>query len=319
MKTMFCELRRSKALPRAGVFGFVFTILMAVAGIFPASTAQSAGQKTFPSASAAAKALVAAAQTNDTSALLNILGPGAKEIVSSGDAVEDRDNRQDFVEKYQQMHRLVIEPDGTTTLYVGAENWPTPIPLVNKGGEWYFDTPAGKQEILYRRIGRNELAVIQVCHELVDAEKEYYATPHDGVQQYAQKLYSDPGKHNGLYWQASAGEGESPIGPFVASASAEGYSHSPCQKSEPFQGYYFRVLAGEGTSEGDAHNYIVDGKMTKGFAVLAFPAEYRSSGVMTFMVNQDDIVYEKDLGAHTTQTAPTLTRYQLDSTWRKAD
>ncbi len=318
---MFCEVRRFKALSTAGVLTFTaLAMLLAVARVFPASSAgPTAGQKTFPSAAAASKALVAALQSDDTSALLNILGPNAKEILSSGDAVEDRDNRQEFVEKYKQMHRLVTEPDGTTTLYIGAENWPTPIPLVQKGGAWYFDTATGKQEILYRRIGRNELAVIQVCHELVDAEKEYYATPHDGVQQYAQKLYSDPGKHNGLYWQASAAEGESSIGPFVACASAEGYTGSPGQKSEPFQGYYFRVLRGEGTNEGDGHNYIVDGKMTKGFAVLAFPAEYRSSGVMTFMVNQDGIAYQKDLGPHTAQTARTLTRYELDSTWRKAD
>jgi len=318
---MFCEVRRFKALSTAGVLTFTaLAMLLAVARVFPASSSgPTAGQKTFPSAAAASKALVAALQSDDTPALLNILGPDTKEILSSGDAVEDKENHEEFVEKYRQMHRLVIEPDGATTLYIGAENWPTPIPLVQKGGAWYFDTAAGKHEILYRRIGRNELAVIQLSHELVDAEKEYYATPHDGVQQYAQKLYSDPGKHNGLYWKANAGEGESPIGRFVACASAEGYTGSPGEKAQPFQGYYFRVLTGEATKEGGARSYIVDDKMTRGFAFLAFPAEYRSSGVMTFMVNQDGIAYQKDLGPHTAQTARTLTRYELDSTWRKAD
>lgn len=296
-------------------------ILTAAIAFLPApATAQQPGQKTFPSAAAASHALVTALEADDQSALLNILGPDAKDILSSGDAVEDKENREHFVQKYRQMHRLVTEPDGSTTLYIGAENWPTPIPLVHKGkgknNGWYFDTPAGKQEILYRRIGRNELAVIQVCRELVDAEKEYYAQPHDGDSgnQYAQKLYSDPGKHNGLYWEASSNETESPIGPLVASASAQGYKENP----EPFQGYYFRVLTGQKSSVG-ARSYIVDGKMTRGFAFLAYPAEYRSSGVMTFIVDQDGIVYEKDLGRRTAEIAKTLTLYDRDKTWRKAD
>ena len=209
------------------------------------------------------------------------------------------------------MHRLVMEPNGKTMIYIGAENWPTPIPLVHKGDLWYFDTAAGKQEILYRRIGKNELAVIQVSRELVDAEKEYYSQPHDGDSgnQYARKLSSDPNKHDGLYWKTVSGEKESPIGPFVASAA-----------TEPFQGYYFRVLTGQGEKvRGGARSYIVDGKMTRGFAFLAYPAQYRVSGVMTFIVDQDGIVYEKDLGTGTREIAKTLTRYDRDATWRKAD
>ena len=281
------------------------------------SSAAEPGQQTFSSAPEAVHALVSAVHKNNEEALLKILGAKAKDIVSSGDEVEDKQNRQEFVEKYRQMHRLVNEPDGTTTLYIGAENWPTPIPLVHKGESWYFDTAAGKEEILYRRIGRNELAAIQVCRELVDAEKEYYATPHDGdTNTYAQQLYSDPGKQNGLYWQTSSGEPASPIGPLVAAAAGD----SPDQQHQPFQGYYFRILKGE-TGKAHAHgeSYIVDGKMTRGFAFVAYPAEYRSSGVMTFVVNQDGIVYEKDLGPQTAEIAKKLTRYSRDATWRRAD
>ena len=286
------------------------------------SAAQQKGQETFSSAMEASKALVAAVKANDESSLLKIFGPDAKDLVSSGDPVEDKDNREEFVQKYQQMHRLVIEPDGTTTLYIGAENWPTPIPLMHKGTAWYFDTPAGKQEVLYRRIGKNELAVIQVCGELVDAEKEYYAQAHDGdsAQQYAQKLISDPGKHNGLYWEASGGQTESPIGPLIASAVVQGYTSDEIKKLEPFQGYYFRILTSQGpTVPGGTRSYIVDGKMTRGFAFLAYPAEYRSTGVMTFIVDQDGIVYEKDLGAKTAAVVKSLTRYDRNATWRKAD
>ncbi|MFZ1141330.1 MAG: DUF2950 domain-containing protein [Candidatus Sulfotelmatobacter sp.] len=277
------------------------------------------GQQSFSSASEAVHALVSAIHKNDQAALLKVLGSNAKDIISSGDDAEDKDNRDQFVQKYRQMHRLVTEPDGTTTLYIGAENWPTPIPLVHKGSTWYFDTAAGKQEILYRRIGKNELAAIQVCGELVDAEKEYYAQPHDGDKnEYAQKLYSDPGKHNGLYWEASSGEPASPIGPLVAAATSEGYGSAADQEHQPFQGYYFQILKAEG---GKAHSqsYIVDGKMTRGFAFIAYPAEYRSSGVMTFVVNQDGIVYEKDLGPRTAEIVKNLTRYDRDASWRKAD
>ena len=313
--------RRSFEETYSRVVGTVRSVAMLAAGIaflqFSAA-AQQPGQKSFSSAAEATKALVTAAKAQDESALLEIFGPDAKDIVSSGDAVEDKNHRDEFVQKYHQMHRLVMEPDGKTTLYIGAENWPTPIPLTHKGGLWYFDTAAGKQQILYRRIGRNEMAVIQVCHELVDAQNEYYGRPHDGDSgsQYAQKFSSDPGKHNGLYWQASAGEGESPIGPLMASAAAEGYSAD--LQPQPFQGYYFRILTAKKATNGDS-SYIVDGKMTRGFAFLAYPAEYRSSGVMTFIVDQDGIVYEKDLGRRTPEIAKELTRYDRDASWRKTD
>jgi hypothetical protein len=290
----------------------------------PPAAAQQPGQKTFSSAAEAGKALIVALQMDDQPALTGILGPDAKDILSSGDDVEDKNDRDQFIQKYQQMHRMVNEPDGKTTLYIGAENWPTPVPLVHEGDTWYFDTPAGKQEILYRRVGENELAVIQVCRELVDAEKEYYPKPHDGnpARQYAQKFFSDPGKHDGLYWEVDSSASESPIGPLVASAAADGYPKNPDSKAQPqpFHGYYFRVLTGQGAAvPGGARSYLVDGKMTRGFAFLAYPAEYRSSGVMTFLVDQNGIVYEKDLGRRTAEIAKSLTHYDRDATWRKSD
>ena len=298
----------------------IFVALSLAVSVSPLLAAQQSGQKTFGTAAEASHALVKAVQSDDQASLLSILGPDAKGLISSGDPAEDKNNREEFVRKYKQMHRLVNEPDGTTTLYIGAENWPTPIPLVRNGDAWYFDTPAGKKEILYRRIGKNELGVIQVCREMVDAEKEYFSKPHDGEspQQYAEKLSSDPGKHNGLYWETSGGQPESPIGPLIAAAAADGNPENSAQKPAPFMGYYFRILTAQKTAKG-SHSYIVDGKMTGGFAFVAYPAEYRSSGVKTFMVDQDGIVYQKDLGAHTATLAKTLNRYEHDASWRKAD
>jgi hypothetical protein len=281
-----------------------------------------AGQQTYLSAAEASEALVTALQKEDEPSLLKVLGANAKDVLASGDDAEDKEHRAQFVQKYRQMHRLVREPSGLTTLYIGAENWPTPIPLVQEGALWYFDTAAGKDEILYRRVGENELTVIQVCGELVDAQKEYQSQQHDGAadRQYAQTILSDQGKHNGLYWKASSGETASPLGPLMASAEREGYAENAGQKPRPFHGYYFRVLKGQGArAPGGSQNYVVNGKMKRGFAFLAYPAEYRSSGVMTFLVADDGIVYEKDLGPKTDEAAKTLQRYDRDATWRKAD
>ncbi|MGB9236884.1 MAG: DUF2950 domain-containing protein [Terriglobales bacterium] len=277
------------------------------------SMAQQRGQKTFASADEASHALVAATKDNDENAMLEILGSDGKQIVSSGDDAEDAESRANFVERYQEMHRLVKEPDGTTILYIGAHNWPTPIPLVSKGKAWYFDTEAGKREILYRRIGRNELSAIRVCQELVAAEKEYTAQHGE----YAQKIFSDEGQHDGLYWKAANGEPQSPIGPLVASAVAAGYAKSQQNGPTPYRGYYFHILTSEGRN--GAKNYVVNGKMTGGFAFTAYPAEYRSSGVMTFIVNQDGVVYEKDLGAKTEVVAKSMKEYDTNSGWKKSE
>jgi hypothetical protein len=280
-----------------------------------ASVAQQHGQQTFPSAEDAASALVAAMQGNDQKAMLEILGPDAKQIVYSGDDVEDREAHANFVKRYQEMHRLVKEPDGSTVLYIGAMNWPTPIPLMNKDKAWYFDTDAGKKEILYRRVGMNELSAIRICQELAAAQKEYFATQHG---EYAQKIFSGEGQHDGLYWKAADGEPQSPIGPLVAGAVAEGYSKGQDGPPTPYRGYLFHVLTQQGkNAPGGAKNYIVNGKMTAGFAFVAYPAEYRSSGVMTFLVGGDGVVYQKDLGKKTEVLGKAMREYNPDSTWQK--
>lgn len=280
--------------------------------------AQQPGQKTFPTARKAIHALYVAAQDDDIKATLDILGQDGKQIISSGDESDDQTTRANFVKKFEEMHRLVREPNGTTTLYIGAENWPVPIPLAEKSGAWYFDTEAGKKEILLRRIGHNEMSAIKVCQELVAAEKEYYSAEHNV---YAQKFISDPGQQNGLYWPAPDKQHESPVGPLVAYASAVS-SDRPDRKdpAEPFHGYYFRILTRQGKdAPGGSAEYLVDGKMTGGFAFLAFPAEYRNSGVMTFIVSKDGVVYERDLGKHTVSLAKTIREYEPDSKWQKAE
>jgi len=294
------------------VLGFFLTVCLPAHLI-----AQQPGQKTFSSAEEASKALVTAAQNNDEKAMLDILGPDGKQIVSSGDETEDANSRANFAQKYQEMHRLVQEPDGTTVLYIGAKNWPTPIPLVSKGNSWYFDTEAGKKEILYRRIGRNEMSTIRVCQEFVAAEKEYYSTHHS---EYAQNIWSKEGQHDGLYWRAASGEPQSPIGPLVASAVAEGYATRQEGAPTPYRGYYYRIFKAQGkNSPGGAKSYVVSGKMTGGFALVAYPAEYRSSGVMTFIVSADGVLYQKDLGKKTNVLAKTMKAYNPDSSWQKAE
>jgi hypothetical protein len=277
--------------------------------------------RTFSSPAEASRALFLAAQAGNETALVEIFGTDGKEIVSSGDPAEDKNSRDQFVAKYRQMNRLVEEPDGAVRLYIGAENWPMPIPLTTKDGAWYFNTAAGKDEILFRRIGRNEIVTIRVLRELVAAQKEYYSKTSDGsVKQYAQKLVSDQGKHNGLYWNASNRESESPIGPLVAYASYEGYAKKPSSFPNPFHGYYFRVLMRQGKhASGGAKNYIVNDKMTRGFAFLAYPAEYANSGMMSFIVGQDGILYQKDLGPKTAELANALREYDPDKTWARVE
>ncbi len=281
------------------------------------SRGQQPGQKTFSSPEEASKALFMAAKNNDTKALMELLGPDGKDVVSSGDEGEDSQNRANFAKRYEEMSRLMKEPDGSVTLYIGSRNWPYPIPLLNKGNQWYFDTDAGKQEILYRRIGWNEASAIRICQELAVAQKEYYAKEQN---QYAQKIFSDEGKQDGLYWKVANGEPESPIGPLVAWAVAQEYADSRGEKSVPYRGYYFHVLTKQGKDgQGGAKNFVVNGKMSGGFAFVAYPAEYRTSGVMTFIVGEDGIVYERDLGKKTDTVAKAMKEYNPDSHWTKSE
>jgi len=277
--------------------------------------AQGPGQKTYASPEEASNALFAAAQKNDEAALLEVLGKEGKSIIESGDPKQDEAMRANFVEKFQMMHRLVEEPDATTTLYIGAENWPTPIPLVNRAGKWYFDTDAAKKEILFRRIGKNELSAIRVCEELVAAQKELFSKNNE----YAAKFVSDEGKQNGLYWPANGSANQSPIGPLVANAGSLG-GLTMDSGADPFRGYYFRLLDRQGKqASGGAMSYVADGKMTKGFAFVAYPAVYRDSGVMTFIVAQEGTVYERDLGKQTVQKAKALKAYDPDPNWKRSE
>lgn len=274
--------------------------------------AQDQGQKSYASPNEAGKALYDAVRSGDKSAIEAVLGPSSSKIVSSGDEVQDKNSRDRFVMRYEQMNRWVKQTNGDQTLMVGVENWPFPIPLKKVGGSWHFDATTGDKEILFRRIGHNELATIRVCYALADAQNQYF----DLKQQYAQRIVSEAGQQNGLYWQVAENEPESPIGPLVAHATDEGYGGQQ-DSPQPFHGYFYHVLTAQGAAaKGGAKNYIVDGKMTGGFAFVAWPAEYRNSGVMTFLINQEGVVYQKDLGTKTADLAKAMKAYNPDKTWK---
>src|SRR5271165_3760634 len=277
--------------------------------------AQEQNQKTFSTAEEASQALYTAAKNNDVSELLEIFGPIGSQIIYSGDEAEDAQSRAEFLQGYEERHRLVKEGDGTVTLYIENKNWPSPIPLVNKGKVWYFDTETGKQEILFRRIGFNEISAVQTCRQLAAAEKEFWQQYHE----YAQEIFSDEGQHNGLYWQVAEGQPESPIGPPVAQTVAEGYARDREGSPIPYRGYFFHSLKRHGATGCGAKSYIVAGRMTGGFAFVAYPAEYRSSGVKTFLVSTDGIVFEKDLGENTEAIARSMKQFDPDSTWQRAE
>jgi hypothetical protein len=301
-------------------FAAFISLALSWGASFMPTFAQQPGQQTFPSIDEAGRAFFAAMKAPDDRSLMRILGPAGNDVISSGDPAEDLDARTNFTVKYEEMHRFVKEPNGTMTLVVGAENWPLPISLVSKNGTWYFDTPAGKNEILFRRIGKNELAAIQACSDLVDAQRRYYdKAPGGFAKQYAQKLVSDVGRHNGLYWEGTPDQFDSPIDPLIAYAR-QNRPVDQVGSHDPFNGYLFRILTRQGPhAPGGAINYVVDGKMTAGFAFVAYPVEYRSSGVKTFIVSKSGVIYEKDLGPNTTRLGQTMATYDPDSTWHKAE
>jgi len=276
------------------------------------------GQKTFPSSKEAVDNLIQAVRADNKSELQAILGPGSEQIVSSGDEVADKAERTRFLAKYDAKHSLSESNPHELTLNVGTDEWPLPIPLVYADGKWYFDGPAGKEEILYRRIGHNELAAIDVCKGVVAAQRDYAATAHDNLPAgtYAQRIVSEPGKQNGLYWEVKQGETPSSAGPLLAAAAEEGYDTSG--RRTPYHGYYYRILTAQGSqAKGSAESYIVDGRMSRGFAFIAYPDQYRASGVMTFIVNQDGVIYQKDLGEQTSETAQKMTDYNPDNSWTR--
>jgi len=298
--------------------GALFVALCLATSAHAASEAS--GQRVFKSADEAAAALVKSLKSNDTAGALAILGPGSDKWVRSGDAVADRAARDRFIELYDQKHVINETPDKGAVLAIGADDWPFAFPLVKSGAGWRFDTEGGKEELLFRRVGQNELTAINVMLAIVDAQREYASADRnrDGVREYARAFASTPGKHDGLYWKTNSGEPPSPLGELVVRASAEGYSGNKAGPTA-YHGYYFRMLKGQSANaQGGALDYMVRGHMIGGFAVVAYPAQYANSGVMTFIVNHDGIVYQKDLGSATASIASKMTRFDPSQGWTKA-
>lgn len=314
-----CPMPQSfKRLSRGG-----FAALLGTAGVL-LNTGCTARQQTFASPEQAVQSLVSALRAEDAETLSRILGRGSDEIISSGDDVADDNAREFFLAAFDEKNSLVEEPDGSRTLQIGEQEWPMPIPIAAHRDAWHFDTRRGKEELLNRRIGRNELSIQQVCLAVSDAQQEYFATDHDGdgVFEFAQKFISDPGKRNGLYWETAEGEPSSPMGSLAAEAAAEGYTRTRGseEKMRSYHGYCFKLLTSQGPhAAGGARDYIVDGNLTEGFAVVAWPVEYDSSGIMTFMVSRQGIVYERDLGRGTARIAKSMSRFDPDSRWRIAE
>jgi Protein of unknown function (DUF2950) len=281
--------------------------------------AEAGGPRVFATPDEAARVLIDTVEADDLQGLVALFGAAGQDLVDTSDAATGRRNREVFVAAVAEGWRWGdIGPD-RKELVLGNEAWPFPVPLVKGASGWSFDAGAGREEILNRRIGRNELAVIRVLQHYVAAQRAYAATGHDGkpAGRYARHFGSDPGRQNGLYWPARPGEPRSPLGVLVAQASEQGYRHHG--EPSPFHGYYFRILEGQGkAAKGGAAQYVVDGEMTGGFALVAWPVHYDASGVMTFIVNQDGVAYEKDLGPDTPAAVERITRFDPDKTWRKA-
>jgi hypothetical protein len=327
---MEVEMKKLNILKR-GVFltaslSFLIVAVILVVGFYEsvfAAEVKPIVQKTFKTPEDAMKGLMDAAKSNDTKELLAIFGPAGKEIISSGDEVADKAGRENFIKDYEEKSRLEKETDMKVTLVVGNREWPFPIPIVKKGEAWVFDTKAGKEELLDRRIGRNELDTIQTCLAYVDAQREYAMKDRDSdkVREYAQKFWSTPGKKDGLHWETKEGEPKSPFGALAAEAVQAGYTpKKPGDKPVPYHGYYYKILKAQGkNAPGGAYDYVIRKGMIGGFALVAYPAEYGASGVMTFIVNHDGVVYQKDLGKETGKIARVITKYDPDQTWKKVE
>jgi hypothetical protein len=300
---------------RKWMFGSIVAVLVVFGSA--ALRAQDVAVKTFPTYREAAKAFVTAVKANDNAAVKEILGPNEVDMLSSGDATTDENDRVSFLKHYEEAHAFSRESADKVMLTVGANAWPLPFPIVRENGAWHFDAEAGSRELMYRRIGNNELDSIRVVRALRDAQKEYAAGGHDGNPPgtYAQRFRSTPGREDGLYWEVKEGEVESPAGSLVAEAESEGGGQAG--KRTPFHGYYYRIVKAQGPhAPGGAKDYVKDGKMTEGFAIVAYPAEYKASGVMTFIIGPRKSVYQKDLGDGTTEAARGMTAFDPDSSWK---
>jgi hypothetical protein len=319
---------RMTACPRRASTATVTAIFLAATGALlptPADAAEPAkaaepAQQRYASPEAAVSALIAAARTGSATALLAVLGADAESIVESGDPVADREGLERFVASYEAAHALEMSGDSRAELVTGKDRWPLPIPIVKEPAGWRFDTEAGEEEILARRIGRNERFTIQAVLAVVDAQREYYAQDpeQDSLLHYARRFFSSEGRRDGLYFPTAEGEEPSPLGPLVAQARAEGYERGEGGQPTPFHGYYYRMLEAQGAhAPGGAYAYVVDGKMLGGFAVVAYPATWDNSGVMTFLVNQDGVVYQKDLGPETEKLARAIQSFDPDDSWKR--
>jgi hypothetical protein len=314
-------LRSNPSSLRRLLMACVVALVLIVPGTRDGAQAAAAKQKTFPSPEAAVEALVKATLENNTEELMALFGPGSKPLVSSGDEIEDQLRREQFVKAYGEKKRLESGPGGKVTLYIGNDDWPFPIPVVKTGNQWRFDTRAGRNEILSREIGENELSAIQVCLAITDAQRDYADQMRDrtGQSEYAQMLESTAGKKDGLYWEAAQGDTPSPLGPLVAQTRTEGYGQSAGMPA-PYHGYLYKILKAQGANAtGGAYDYVVNGKMIGGFALLAYPASYGSSGVNSFIVSHEGVVYKKDLGRNTAKVAASLTLFNPDKTWKKVE
>ena len=320
---LFIRLSANKpSLPGMG-FVLIFLVIVALTASVSAATAAKVKQVTFASPEEAVKALVEAVKNDDEKNLLAIFGPGSKWLIFSGDRVDDKKRRDGFLKSFEEMNKLEEKGTDKMILHVGKHDHPFAIPIVKRGAVWAFDTNAGKEEMLNRRIGRNELNAIDVVRQYVLAQREYAAKDRDGdgVLEFAQRLTSPPGSKDGLYWKAKEGEEESPFGPMAAKAAKEGYKgKTKGDKLLPYHGYFFKILKSQGkNANGGEYDYVVKGDMILGFAMVAYPAKYNSSGIMTFIVNQEGVVYQKDLGKRTAKVAEAMTKFDPDKTWIKVE
>ncbi len=313
---MFPIENRHKKTP---IVALIMMCSILLVGHVPAASAQ----KIFASPAEAVSAFIDALTQNDQKQLMAILGPEGESILNSGDPIADQQGKDDFLQKIGE--KIALEKDGPTKaiLLVGENEWPFPIPIIKKEQGWYFDTGEGKEEILNRRIGRNELFTIQTCLAIVDAQREFAMmdSDGDGIIEYAEKFISDPGKRNGLYWPTAKGEEPSPLGELLAKAWEEGYTElDSLDKPQPYYGYYFRILLQQGSNApGGAYDYMIGGDMIGGFAVVAYPAQYNNTGVMTFIVNHDGVIYQQDLGVDTEKVAKSMTIFDPDKTWVRVE
>lgn len=315
MKTMHQRLIRALSL--------LAVLLVCAPLVATPPSAQAANapvkQKTFATAQDAMAALEAAILSGDIKALRPLLGAEGDAILSSGDRIQDRDGLARFAQSYKEAHKLDESSPGIAWIMVGKDEWPLPIPIVKKGETWYFDSKQGKEEVLNRRIGRNELFTMQSMLAYMDAQQDYYQRNPQGdkLLQFAQRFVSSPGKRDGLYFPTKAGEKPSPLGPLFDARRAAGVQQTG-DKPAPYHGYYFRILKGQGAkAPGGAYSYLVNGKMLGGFGLIAYPATYGNSGVMTFIMNHDGVIYEKDLGPQTAEAAQKITVFNPDETWKR--